>query len=82
MAFQVAQTEAEEDAALDPSVVAPAEGRGGVGRGGAEGAGFEGVPEGVEGGEGFGVADGGGTLREVVFDGGLEGDQFCGGHWR
>ena len=67
--FEGAETEAEEDAALDPGVDAPAGGGGGVGLGGAEGAGFEGVAELVEGGEGVRVADGGGALGEVVFDG-------------
>ena len=38
----------------------------GIGLGGAEGAGFEGVAELVEGGEGFRVAGGGGALGEEV----------------
>src|ERR1019366_5529093 len=58
------EAEAQQDAALHPRVDAPAEGGGGVGFGGAEFAGFECVAQLVEGGEGFGVADGSGTERE------------------
>jgi hypothetical protein len=48
--FESAKTEAEEDAALYPGVDAVAGGVRGIGLGGAEGAGFEGVAELEEGG--------------------------------
>ncbi len=63
---------AEQDALLDPGVDAPAGGRCGVGRGGAEFAALEGRAQFEKGGEGGGIADGGGTGGKMALDGLLE----------
>ncbi len=46
--LEVAEAEAEQDAALDPGVDAPGGWGGGVRLGGADGAGLEGIAEGDE----------------------------------
>lgn len=69
---ELAKAEAEQDAALDPSIDGPSVGMRCIWLGGADGAVFEAVTELLKGGDGGRIADGIRASGEMLFDLGVE----------